>query len=584
MSLLPHATERRPAGFARGAGATVAVIGIAVFAVAYDDGSYSLASRSAIAIAIWWTILVGVALGAWPSRRIPRAAFVTGALLAAFAAWDLISTAWAPSAERAFNEFDRTALYLGAFVIVVVASRDDRLGRWLDGLALAIVATAIVALVSRLFPGSFPIPGPADAAPELERPAELPARLLERPRDLRRARFSAAVCLAGRRRPPAPPHRGRGVSAPRLRRLSELVARWCGCGYRRCGGLSHRRASPLGGIVGPGRCRDGNAGGGRGAQVTPRTRRRPIRLGSCPERRAPCGPPAARCLSARRGVRRGGRRAWLEAAETLTNATPPLRRGDRRAVRRGCEQRGLLAAQLRAAALDAVAHAAGECGQRPPAERKRQRPLAVLDGGDRRVSSCPDPGRRRRLVRGLVGRARIVPVLHSGRTFDRLSDARRARDRRDPAPRYRARVGIGSRPRAGARDRRSATHERRGAPGSVHRLPDRCGGRLDVGTDGGYPRRCLPAWPVDGAGDLHPAPSEATRAPEVRGGSCRPRLRRPRRRGDCVASRRRGEHEPGRRSRRPARRGARACPGGSQARTLGGDALSPARPHRSERR
>ena len=156
MSLLPHAAERRPATFARGSGATVAVVGIALFAAAYDDGSYSLASRSAIAIAIWWTILVGVALGAWPSRRIPRAAFFTGALLAAFAAWDLISTAWAPSAERAFNEFDRTALYLGVFVLVVVASRDDRLARWLDGLALAIVATAIVALVSRLFPGSFP--------------------------------------------------------------------------------------------------------------------------------------------------------------------------------------------------------------------------------------------------------------------------------------------------------------------------------------------------------------------------------------------------------------------------------------------
>ena len=84
-------------------------VGAVVFAVAYADGGYSLASRSTLALAVWWTILLGVAIGVWPLGRLTRAAAIPGALLAAFAAWDLASTAWAASAEDAFAEFDRTA-------------------------------------------------------------------------------------------------------------------------------------------------------------------------------------------------------------------------------------------------------------------------------------------------------------------------------------------------------------------------------------------------------------------------------------------------------------------------------------------
>jgi hypothetical protein len=134
-------------------------VAVAVFAVAYADGGYSLASRSTLALAVWWAILLGVALGVWPLGRLAGAAAIPGALLAAFAAWDLASTAWAASAEDAFAEFDRTALYLGVYVLVVLAADPRRLGPWLDGLALAIGAVSVVALVSRLFPGSFPARG-----------------------------------------------------------------------------------------------------------------------------------------------------------------------------------------------------------------------------------------------------------------------------------------------------------------------------------------------------------------------------------------------------------------------------------------
>jgi O-antigen ligase len=135
---------------------TCALVAVAVFYVAYDDGSYSLASRSTIAIAVWWAILVGIGLGVWPRGRIPRGAVAVGLLLAAFAAWDLASTAWAASAENAYAEFDRTVLYLGVYVLAVLSTSARTRAAAVDGLTAAITAVAVVALVSRFFPGSFP--------------------------------------------------------------------------------------------------------------------------------------------------------------------------------------------------------------------------------------------------------------------------------------------------------------------------------------------------------------------------------------------------------------------------------------------
>ena len=144
---------------------TSAVVAAAVFYVAYEDGSYSVASRSAIAIAVWWTILAGVVARVWPVERIPKGAVVTGSLLAAFAVWDLASTAWAASAEKAYTEFDRTALYLGVYVLVVVSTDRRRRANVVDGLTAAIAAIGVAALLSRLFPGLFPNRGLSTSLP-----------------------------------------------------------------------------------------------------------------------------------------------------------------------------------------------------------------------------------------------------------------------------------------------------------------------------------------------------------------------------------------------------------------------------------
>lgn len=155
----------RARSIAVAAGWTAPAVAAVTFYTAYDNGSYDLASRNSIAIFVWWTMLVAIALGVWSFRHVSRGALVAAALLALFAAWTLASTAWAASAEGAFAEFDRVALYLGVYVLAFVAADRRELLRWSDGLAAGVVLIAAVALVSRLFPGTFSGRGIANVIP-----------------------------------------------------------------------------------------------------------------------------------------------------------------------------------------------------------------------------------------------------------------------------------------------------------------------------------------------------------------------------------------------------------------------------------
>jgi hypothetical protein len=135
--------------------ALVASSAVVVFWIAYDNGSYGIGSRSSLALAIGWALIVGLGLGLFPLAPPPRASILLGLLLAGFAAWTLLSLVWTWDREATFAEFDRVVLLLGAFTLVVVASNRALLGGYLDGLTIAIAAIALVALVSRLFPSSF---------------------------------------------------------------------------------------------------------------------------------------------------------------------------------------------------------------------------------------------------------------------------------------------------------------------------------------------------------------------------------------------------------------------------------------------
>ena len=133
-----------------------AVVAAAVFWVAYDNGGYALVSRASIAIAVWWALVVAILFGVLSKEPATRASLLVGSLLTALALWTLASLVWSPGAEKSFAEFDRVTLYLGVFALVTLGSSRRTIGRWADGLAVAVAAVAAISLASRLVPDLLP--------------------------------------------------------------------------------------------------------------------------------------------------------------------------------------------------------------------------------------------------------------------------------------------------------------------------------------------------------------------------------------------------------------------------------------------
>jgi hypothetical protein len=136
-----------------------------VFFLAYEGGSFALERRAPLAIVLWWSVIMAVALGLWPLARPPRAAVWVGALLAGYAGVTLGSMAWSASAERAFSEFNRVSLYLAVFVAAVLAGTRANARGWSDGFALGMAATGLLALASRLLPSLVPRRDPGTLLP-----------------------------------------------------------------------------------------------------------------------------------------------------------------------------------------------------------------------------------------------------------------------------------------------------------------------------------------------------------------------------------------------------------------------------------
>lgn len=147
-----------------------AVVALAVLGLALADGAYALTTRGILAVAVWWAIIIGLGLALLPFRRPTRDAYLTGGLLASLALLAALSIAWSLSPERAFVEFDRVALYLGIFILAVLAGTRDNVTRWADGLAIGVAAIGLLALASRIFPG---LPGGDDEALRVAGPERL---------------------------------------------------------------------------------------------------------------------------------------------------------------------------------------------------------------------------------------------------------------------------------------------------------------------------------------------------------------------------------------------------------------------------
>jgi hypothetical protein len=121
-----------------------------------SGGGYDIVVRSEIGLVIWWFVLLGVLIGALPHSRIPRAGWIAAALLGGFLIWTWIGLSWSSSHELTLDEVCRLSTYLGCFLLALCALRPGTARSLVNGLAVGIAAVCLVAILSKLIPGSFP--------------------------------------------------------------------------------------------------------------------------------------------------------------------------------------------------------------------------------------------------------------------------------------------------------------------------------------------------------------------------------------------------------------------------------------------
>ena len=129
-------------------------------------GGFGPTAFAAAGLIVWIACLVGLAIGVFPRSEIPGFAIGTGLALAGLAALMALSLAWASDDGDAFGDVVRTLAYLGAFVVVVLASQRGEARPWLAGLTIGLVAIGVIALLARFVPGPFGDPD-ADLARDL---------------------------------------------------------------------------------------------------------------------------------------------------------------------------------------------------------------------------------------------------------------------------------------------------------------------------------------------------------------------------------------------------------------------------------
>ena len=132
-----------------------AAVAAGMFLLARQNGGYDLTTWSAAAVLIWWTVALVAALDLAPSLAQARAAILPGAALGALRSLDGLSPPGPRVPNRRTSSSPAPASTSVVFVLGAILPTPRSLGRWRDGLACGIVAVGVLALVSRLFPGSF---------------------------------------------------------------------------------------------------------------------------------------------------------------------------------------------------------------------------------------------------------------------------------------------------------------------------------------------------------------------------------------------------------------------------------------------
>jgi hypothetical protein len=121
-----------------------------------EGGGYDPLVHDQVGIALWWVLLVGVLVGAFPRRPVSPLARLALGLFAAFVAWTALSLIWTESGEKTLADLARVGGYLGVLALAILSQGAAGARRLVASVGAGIACVAIVGLLSRLHPAWFP--------------------------------------------------------------------------------------------------------------------------------------------------------------------------------------------------------------------------------------------------------------------------------------------------------------------------------------------------------------------------------------------------------------------------------------------
>jgi hypothetical protein len=139
--------------------------------LALAGGGFALSDRHAAGLATWLLVVGMLVLGGAGRLALGRTFYWATGLIAALALFSAFSSAWSGSIELSVIEADRVLVYLGMFVLAfLLAQTDGSRQRFGEGIAIALIAMALIALASRLLPDLVSVAEDPEAGARLSYP------------------------------------------------------------------------------------------------------------------------------------------------------------------------------------------------------------------------------------------------------------------------------------------------------------------------------------------------------------------------------------------------------------------------------
>lgn len=139
--------------------------------LALAGGGFALGDRHIAGLAVWLLIAAMLVFGAAARATPARPFYWASGLIGALALLSALSSSWSGSVELTVIEADRVIVYLGFFVATfLIAQTSQARERFGEGLAIALIGVALLALASRLLPDVISVARATEAGSRLSYP------------------------------------------------------------------------------------------------------------------------------------------------------------------------------------------------------------------------------------------------------------------------------------------------------------------------------------------------------------------------------------------------------------------------------